>query len=291
MRSEPVTSMAGEAMVAPLTATRPAATHASASRRDASPARAITFAIRCPGLLMVGRFSMLVFAGVAAVYKEMHGWHKTLKPDDFDDRLYGYSARRSAGRRAPRRGAGWLRAGARRGGDCAGRQSHGCRPRPHRACRNDRDPRCRPAARLRASRRLRCLCHARALRHVRSRAVVRPDSPPLLWRCRSQGRRGRKWRTIFCFSELPPSPGDLWRAGRRGGRGPTQRLLQAASLSNTPSFSLISDLTASAERMIALACRNPKVRKMLTFGRITRSGAAWPSFAATIAPPITMTVV
>src|SRR6185437_15620973 len=49
MRSEGVTLRAGEEMTAPLTATRPATIHASASRRDARPARAITFAIRSPG--------------------------------------------------------------------------------------------------------------------------------------------------------------------------------------------------------------------------------------------------
>ena len=63
------------------------------------------------------------------------------------------------------------------------------------------------------------------------------------------------------------------------------------ALSNAPSFSFISVFDASAEWIIALACRKPSVRKMLTFGRITRSGAAWSSFAATMAPPITMTVV
>ena len=46
------------------------------------------------------------------------------------------------------------------------------------------------------------------------------------------------------------------------------------SASSAPSFSLISPFTASAARMIALACRKPSVRNVLTFGRITRSGGA-----------------
>ena len=46
MRSDGFTLSAGELMVAPLTETRPAAIHASASRREASPARAITLAMR-----------------------------------------------------------------------------------------------------------------------------------------------------------------------------------------------------------------------------------------------------
>jgi len=50
MRSEAVTLSAGEAIVAPLTDTRPAAIQASASRREASPARAMTLAMRSPDL-------------------------------------------------------------------------------------------------------------------------------------------------------------------------------------------------------------------------------------------------
>src|SRR5215467_11962511 len=46
MRSPGVTLRAGEAMTWPLTLTRPAAIHASASRREQSPARAITLAMR-----------------------------------------------------------------------------------------------------------------------------------------------------------------------------------------------------------------------------------------------------
>jgi len=41
-----VTLSAGEVIFAPLTATRPASIHVSASRREASPARAITLAMR-----------------------------------------------------------------------------------------------------------------------------------------------------------------------------------------------------------------------------------------------------
>jgi hypothetical protein len=48
MRSELVTLHAGEAITAPLTATRPAAIHVSAARREHSPARAMTLAMRSP---------------------------------------------------------------------------------------------------------------------------------------------------------------------------------------------------------------------------------------------------
>jgi len=48
MRSSGVTLRAGEAMTSPLTATRPAAIHASACRREHSPARAIALAMRSP---------------------------------------------------------------------------------------------------------------------------------------------------------------------------------------------------------------------------------------------------
>src|SRR5450830_899591 len=53
MRSDGVTLSAGEEITAPLTATRPAAIHASASRREASPARAITLAMRSPGISLL----------------------------------------------------------------------------------------------------------------------------------------------------------------------------------------------------------------------------------------------
>src|SRR5947209_14781196 len=46
MRSRAVTLQAGELIGLPLTATRPAAIQASASRRDANPARAMTLATR-----------------------------------------------------------------------------------------------------------------------------------------------------------------------------------------------------------------------------------------------------
>src|SRR4249920_3010944 len=48
MLSDGVTFSAGEEITAPLTETRPAAIQASASRREASPARAITLAMRSP---------------------------------------------------------------------------------------------------------------------------------------------------------------------------------------------------------------------------------------------------
>src|SRR5262245_50920133 len=47
-RSAELTFSAGEVITAPLTDTRPAAIQASASRREARPARAITLAIRSP---------------------------------------------------------------------------------------------------------------------------------------------------------------------------------------------------------------------------------------------------
>jgi hypothetical protein len=50
MRSAAVTLSAGEEITAPLTETRPAAIQASAWRREASPARAITLAMRSPGI-------------------------------------------------------------------------------------------------------------------------------------------------------------------------------------------------------------------------------------------------
>ena len=49
IRSAAVTLSAGEEITAPLTATRPAAIQASASRREARPTRAITLAMRSPG--------------------------------------------------------------------------------------------------------------------------------------------------------------------------------------------------------------------------------------------------
>src|SRR3569623_3635702 len=48
MRSRGDTLRAGDVIALPLTETRPASIHASASRREASPARAITLALRSP---------------------------------------------------------------------------------------------------------------------------------------------------------------------------------------------------------------------------------------------------
>src|SRR5262245_57784940 len=48
MRSEAVMLSAGEEITESLTDTRPAVIHASASRRDARPARAMTLAMRSP---------------------------------------------------------------------------------------------------------------------------------------------------------------------------------------------------------------------------------------------------
>jgi len=61
MRSAGPTLSAGEEITAPLTETRPAAIHASASRREASPARAITLAMRSPV------FSSVLFVGMEGV--------------------------------------------------------------------------------------------------------------------------------------------------------------------------------------------------------------------------------
>src|SRR5262249_59603333 len=57
MRSEARTSSAGEAIFLPLTATRPARIHCSASRREHRPARAIRLATRSAP---VSRFSSVM---------------------------------------------------------------------------------------------------------------------------------------------------------------------------------------------------------------------------------------
>ena len=64
MRSRRVTLSAGEAMTAPLTETRPAAIQASAWRREASPARAITLAMRSPSFVVLSVMTFFVMAGL-----------------------------------------------------------------------------------------------------------------------------------------------------------------------------------------------------------------------------------
>src|SRR4029077_17136015 len=105
------------------------------------------------------------------------------------------------------------------------------------------------------------LCYAGALRDVRRRAVIRPYSPPLLWRRRPQGRSGREWGKIFHLDNLPSPAGNLRRIGRSGGRGFAQAIFQGASLKrNTVSFRfssflrmIVSALTSPAEASIGAA--------------------------------------
>src|SRR5215831_18338132 len=84
MWSEAATLSAGEEITAPLTATRPAIIHASASRREARPARAITLAMCSPGISEGVLSDMLGFLrhGRACpghprlVYKDVDARHK-----------------------------------------------------------------------------------------------------------------------------------------------------------------------------------------------------------------------
>ena len=55
MTSLAVTSSAGELMTRPLTVTRPCTIHSSASRREASPARDTTLAMRSPDFFFARR--------------------------------------------------------------------------------------------------------------------------------------------------------------------------------------------------------------------------------------------
>jgi hypothetical protein len=63
---------AGEAITAPLTATRPAAIQLSAWRREASPARAITLAMRSPDLSSVLLLAMPTFLVMAGLDPAIH---------------------------------------------------------------------------------------------------------------------------------------------------------------------------------------------------------------------------
>ena len=60
IRSARVTFSAGEAIFSPFTATRPAAIQASASRREQSPARAMTLAMRSPSCVLILRHEGLM---------------------------------------------------------------------------------------------------------------------------------------------------------------------------------------------------------------------------------------
>src|SRR5215467_13135594 len=85
MRSCAVTLSAGELMAFPFTVTRPAAIQASASRREARPARAITLAMRSPDLSVFSAI-LIVRHGRAcpghprllcrSVYKDVDARHK-----------------------------------------------------------------------------------------------------------------------------------------------------------------------------------------------------------------------
>src|SRR5580704_4645755 len=105
MRSRSVTLRAGEAIGAPLTATRPAAIQASASRREARPARAITLAMRSPPLCPVS-LSSIVPRLIAERTATDHGI------------FHGYGARLGARGRRAGRGPDRLRPGALRRGYC-----------------------------------------------------------------------------------------------------------------------------------------------------------------------------
>src|SRR6516164_9632749 len=98
MRSHSVTLSAAELIGAPLTATRPAAIHSSASRREASPARAITLAMRSPDLCWSLLPSIVSWPGssrpstssLARVYKDVDARHKAGHDNVYDDRFHGH---------------------------------------------------------------------------------------------------------------------------------------------------------------------------------------------------------
>ena len=195
-RSAAVTLSAGEAITVPLTATRPAAIQASASRREREPG-ARDHLGDALAAVRLGRGSSLLRAMAAFIDKTgliaEFAPERAVAPAFF----HGCRLRGSPRRRRGRRGAGRLRDRARRRGDRARRQPHPARPRPDRPCRDAGDPRGRRGARLRAAHRLRPLRHARALRHVRGRDLVRAHPPALLRRRRPQGRRGRERRAVL----------------------------------------------------------------------------------------------
>src|SRR5690606_37209637 len=88
-------------MTLPLTETRPAAIHASASRREATPARAMTLAMRaCSGSRVL---SVLVLSDMALAY-HAGGPGAKGKLDDAT-RLHGTRARRGPRGGSARRGS------------------------------------------------------------------------------------------------------------------------------------------------------------------------------------------
>src|SRR5581483_10991803 len=104
MRSAGPTLSAGEAMVLPFTATRPPAIQASASRREQSPARAITLAIRSPAFcrcpLLPVVLALRIRSGLITEFGgiDEHGLLHGL--------FHGSGAGRGARGRRGRRGAG-----------------------------------------------------------------------------------------------------------------------------------------------------------------------------------------
>ena len=190
MRSRWVTLSAGEEITAPLTATRPAAIQASASRREASPARAITLAMRSPDFVgHVGhgacRHTLLPVC--------MERRHDVMASPSFMQ--FALEEARAAAARGEvpvgcvivRDGAVVARAGNRTLADKD--------PTAHAELLAIRAGGGR--ARLGAAHRLRSLCDAGALRHVRGGDVVCPHPPALFRRRRSEGRRGRARRAVF----------------------------------------------------------------------------------------------
>jgi hypothetical protein len=66
------TLSAGEEITAPLTATRPAAIQASASRREVRPTRAITLAMRSPGMSVFSAIRGLHYALACAGHPRLY---------------------------------------------------------------------------------------------------------------------------------------------------------------------------------------------------------------------------
>ena len=189
----------------PLTATRPAGDPALGVAARATPARAITLAMRSPapvsrGWRSCGCHDAALIAEPSPRGRAVNGY------TGMPSLVHGHRARRSARRGSGRRGADRLRDRARGRGARAGRQPHARRPRPDRPLRDAGDPPRRRGAGHRAARRLRPLRHARALRHVRGGDLVRPHPPALLRRRRSEGRRGRDGRALLRLTDLPPPP-------------------------------------------------------------------------------------
>ena len=190
---------AGLSRTLPLTVTRPAAIHVSASRREHRPARAITLAMRLPSRTSES-VGLVVHAGRVrrrrpdcperppVLSPKAPGRHrksashrlqkrtKCRKPpaEPLDPMSVAFAEARAAEARAE---------APIGGGDRARRRRHRPSGQPlPRACRSDgargdaRRPRSRVGGRLRATRRLRPRRDARALRDVRRRALPRPAS-------------------------------------------------------------------------------------------------------------------